>query len=317
MPEIVPLKAIDLRDAWPREDRDFTPWLAKNLDLLSSSLSLDLVLKGEEVNLPRGSGRVDVLAEQRGTEARVVIENQLEESDNSHCLRLLGYAANADADILIWVAKGFTDYHRSILAWLNKNDSIAVYAVAIKAYKVGETLTCNFDLVVEPQSRPLTPVTATRANANTRYADFYRPIRAQLSQAGLDPVGRGGWRGSWRSFQSGYSGIDYVTRLTGNEAWALLRIYGNKQEAIHEALTQQRGKIDARLGDGIEWLQGEEGAWAPIRLRETVVEDSLKNNPEVVQQWIVKNLISLRDGLQPFLDKVMEDLGMKKTDETD
>ena len=63
------------------------------------------------------AGRVDIIAQQVSTMAKVVIENQLEDSDDSHCLRLLGYAANADANILVWVARDFTAYHRSILPW--------------------------------------------------------------------------------------------------------------------------------------------------------------------------------------------------------
>ena len=39
------------------------------------------------------AGRVDIIAQQVSTMAKVVIENQLEVSDDSHCLRLLGYAA--------------------------------------------------------------------------------------------------------------------------------------------------------------------------------------------------------------------------------
>ena len=65
----------------------------------------------------------------------VVIENQLEQSDDSHCLRLLGYAATAEAYILVWVAQHFTTYHRSILNWVNEADTIDVYAVTVHRVK--------------------------------------------------------------------------------------------------------------------------------------------------------------------------------------
>ena len=310
MPEIVPLKPMDLRQAWPDEAQDFTPWLAKHLGLLSSSLSLDLRLVGTEVNLA-GAGRVDILAEQAGTEAKVVIENQLEESDHSHCLRLLGYAANADANILIWIARGFTDYHRSILAWLNATDNIAVYAVALRAYRAGKIITSNFDLVVEPQSQPTASVT-TKANANTRYADFYRPIRMQLGQAGLNPVGRGGFRGSWRSFQSGYPDVVYAARLTEDEAWVFLALYGADEKRIYKSLIRYRSEIDTGLGNSVEW-QREKDTWSSIRLRKAMTDDD-PGNPEAIQQWIVKSLVRLRDTLQPVLDEVM---GVAKDSDSD
>ena len=88
MTEIQPLEAVSLREAWPNEASDFTPWLVENIGLLGERLHLELVRK--EVTLPGDAGRVDILAQQLGTGANVVIENQLEQSDDSHCLRLLG-----------------------------------------------------------------------------------------------------------------------------------------------------------------------------------------------------------------------------------
>ena len=136
MPEIHALEPVGLREAWPDEAQDFTPWLRDHLQLLGVTLNLALEPVASEVPLP-GAGRVDIMAKQVSTEAKVVIENQLETSDDSHCLRLLGYAANADANILVWVAQDFTDYHRSILSWLNESDNIAVYAVAVKGLQGG------------------------------------------------------------------------------------------------------------------------------------------------------------------------------------
>ena len=218
MPEVYALNPVCLRKVWPDEARDFTPWLAKHLDLLGSKLNLALHLVAVEATLPE-AGRVDIIAEQVSTKAKVVIENQLEVSDDSHCLRLLGYAANADANILVWVARDFTPYHRSILSWLNESDNIAVYAVAVKAYRVGDAIAAAFQLVVEPpQSQPGTTST------NTYYANFYGPLVAQLRRSGLPPVGRGGWRGRWRSFQTGYTDVVYAAGLSEGKAWAFLDV---------------------------------------------------------------------------------------------
>ena len=106
MPEIHALEPVNLREAWPNEAQDFTPWLADHLHLLGKELNLDLKDTATEVTLPVG-GRVDIIATQADTDEKVVIENQLEDADDSHCLRLIGYAANSDANILVWVAQRF------------------------------------------------------------------------------------------------------------------------------------------------------------------------------------------------------------------
>ena len=316
MPKINTLKPACLRDLWPDEARDFTPWLADHLHLLGAKLNLALELLEVEANLSEG-GRVDILAEQVGTKARVVIENQLGGSDDSHCLRLLGYAANADANILVWVAQNFTDYHRSILSWLNESDSIAVYAVEVSAYRVGDTLAADFRLVVEPpQSQPGTTSASTRKNTNTYYATFYRPVAEQLRRSGLLPVGRGGWRGRWRSFQTGYSNVVYAAGLSEGKAWAFLAVNGAENQHIYHALTQHRAEIDGKLSGGVQWEQSRaDHSWVGLQT-EAVTSDPMFN-PEAVGQWIVDNLLRLREVAQPFLDQVMADVATSSDDTED
>ena len=313
MPDIHALEPVGLRKVWPNEAQDFTPWLADHLHLLGTELNLALELVEVEATLPE-AGRVDIIAEQVNTKAKVVIENQLGVSDDSHCLRLLGYAANADANILIWVARDFTPYHRSILSWLNESDHIAVYAVEVRAYRVGDAIAADFRLIVEPaQSQPGTTSTSSGTTANTYYANFYRPIVARLRRSGLLPVSRGGWRGRWRSFQTGYSNVIYAAMLSGGKAWAFLDFYGADNQHIYCALIQHRSEIDAELGDGLEWKQGEEQSWVGLRT-EAVTSDPILNL-EAVGEWIADNLLRLRDVVQPYLDQVIADAGGTPPDE--
>ena len=303
MPEINALDPVSLREVWPDEARDFTPWLANHLHLLESKLNLALQLVAVEATLPE-AGRVDIIAEQVSTKAKVVIENQLGESDDSHCLRLLGYAANADANILVWVARDFTKYHRDILSWLNESDNIAVYAVAVKAYRVAEAIAADFQLVVEPpQSQPGATSPSTRMTANTYYADFYRPVVAQLRRSELLPVSRGGWRGRWRSFQSGHSNVVYAAGLSEDKARVFLAVYGADNQHIYHALTQHRAEIDAKLNGGTEWEQGKDYSWIGLRTEAVLSDPDV--NLEAVGDWIAGNLLRLRDVVKPHLDEVM------------
>lgn len=60
--EIVRPEQIDLRQAWPREDRDFTPWLAQNLDFLDDVGLGALELLDIEVTVPGVGRKLDILA---------------------------------------------------------------------------------------------------------------------------------------------------------------------------------------------------------------------------------------------------------------
>ena len=302
MPEIHSLQPVDLREAWPNEAQDFTPWLAEHLDRLGAELNLDLEQPQKEAILP-GAGRVDILAKQARTDATVVIENQLGPSDDSHLLRLLGYAANAEANILVWAAREFTDYHRRILDWLNRSDTIDVYGAVVKAYRVRDTLAADFRTVVEPpQERPGTSYPA-RETISTHYAEFYRPLVAQLRRSGIQPVGRGGWRGRWRSFQTGYPRIVYATGLFEGKVQLFLSLHGADQREIYHALTQHRAEIDTQLDGPAVWEPGERES--TVMLEKDAAVTSTEENFEAVRRWMADNLLRLQAVMQPYLEKVM------------
>ena len=305
MPEIYPLEPEGLGAGWPNEAQNFTPWLAENLSLLGTQLNLELELEGTEVTLP-GAGRVDILARQAVTNDSVVIENQLGQSDDSHCLRLLGYAANAEANILIWVARDFTSYYRSILNWLNQSNSIDVYAVAVKLYRAGDVLGVTFQVEVEPQrDQPEAPALA-RVTMGTRYADFYRPLATQLRHSGLMPVRRGGWRGRWRSFETGYSpDVIYAAGFTEGKALVFLSIHGDDREDIYQALGQRREGIDGEL-DGASWDQRDRECSVILQTDGVLSDDDAEN--ERLRQWMAANLLQLQKVMQPRLDQVMSEL---------
>ncbi|MDE2774049.1 MAG: DUF4268 domain-containing protein [Gemmatimonadota bacterium] len=298
---------MDLRKAWPDEARHFTPWLAKHIDLLGAKLDLKLEQVRAEVTLG-DAGRVDIRAQQAGTGAKVVIENQLEESDDSHCLRLLGYAANAEASILVWVARAFTSYHKSILEWLNEADTIHVYAVTVRAYQMGEALAADFHTVIEPpQSQPEAP-TPGKKSLSTLYAEFYQPLAARLRRRGVQPVGRGGWRGRWRSFQTGHAGAVYATGLDEGKTQVFLALTGTGHREKYEALLRHREQIDGKVEGTPLWEDGSDSDWESRVILEgekTVSLTAPEEELEAARQWMVDNMLSLREALQPHLDQVL------------
>ena len=86
------VQKVGVRSKWPNEERDFTPWLSKNLHILGNELGMKLEL------VQRGSAGWPVLSRHSrrkiSTESvmKVAIENQLEETDHTHLGQLLTYA---------------------------------------------------------------------------------------------------------------------------------------------------------------------------------------------------------------------------------
>ena len=78
------LKKVDLRDVWSQEALDFTKWLSEepNLAILSSAVGIELELIETESSV--GSFNVDIYAQEAGTGRKVIIENQLEDTNHDH-----------------------------------------------------------------------------------------------------------------------------------------------------------------------------------------------------------------------------------------
>ena len=295
MPDVSALEPVRLREVWPNEARDFTPWLAGNITLLGEHLSLSLERPETEVTLPV-AGRVDIQARNGRTGGSVVIENQLEESDDSHCLRLLGYAADTEANVLVWVAAGFSQYHRQILRWLNDADTIDVYAVRVRAYRVGDRLAVDFRTVVAPaRSAERRPVTLT-----TLYGEFYRPLVARLRRRGVQPISRGGGRGRYRSFETGHSGATYWTGFDDYRPRVGLYLHGPGHQERYDEIASKRAVIQEHVGERSVSLRPEEHGIVVVRSELLRVAASSEEEMEVGRQWMAESLLSLRSAVEPF-----------------
>ena len=121
------LKEIkDLRKVWPHEALDFTPWLAEddNIGLLADAVGLEISVDETESNV--GDFNVDIYASEIGTDRKIIIENQLEDTNHDHLGKLITYASGKGAEVIIWVVKRARDEHRQAIEWLNQHTDSSV-----------------------------------------------------------------------------------------------------------------------------------------------------------------------------------------------
>ncbi len=307
MPKLGKLEPVAVTQIWTHEAHEFTPWLVQNLELLSEALDMPLESPQKEVVLQE-AGRVDILAKLRSdddTEETVAIENQLGPADSDHFARLIGYAASQDARILVWVASEFAPYHRRNLEWLNEKGTIEIYGVQVKAWRIGDAFAVDLSVVVTPNPQAKRNAGLT-SNSNTAYAHLYRPVVAQLRRADLPPISRGGWRGKWRAFQTGYEPHFYSLGLESvGEARAYFEARGEDAQAVYGALLEDRMEIDKELVDAeVEWHERQR--WVAVKTKASL--DDAEEKHEETRQWMVENLLNLRKVIQPRLDQIMAEL---------
>jgi len=147
------LEKVELRDFFKDEARNFTPWLAEeeNLELLSETLGVDIELEDTEVKIGRFSA--DIVGNDRSSNRKVIIENQLEKTNHDHLGKIITYSGGKDAGIVIWICKKIQQEHRSALDWLNEisTEDYSFFGIEMELWKIGNSEPApKFSIVVSP-----------------------------------------------------------------------------------------------------------------------------------------------------------------------
>ena len=300
-------READPRCVWPNEARDFTPWLAANINRLTKVLPFDLA--SIQIETEVNGGYVDITATVADSDTRVIIENQLEVSDDDHLVRIQTYAAARDAQIIIWVAKDFSQQHQQIINWMNNNtrSDVAFYGFRIRAFKKGKSKPYPFfDLVIQP-TKPVRTSNQNIARSNNRYKAFFQGIVDELSKQNLfeyEPVRS---EQSWFEFNTGLDGVTYVAAFTPRStARAKLhircRIESNHQ--VFEYLSDRKQEIEDKFGEPLNWEERSQGKHQRYLIgvyKPGSIDDAEKEMSDL-NAWMVEKLAKLKQVFDPYLD---------------
>ena len=197
---------INLREIWPNEAKDFTPWLAENIQSLGDAIDLELELQGQEALV--GGFSLDLLAKDLRSGSNVIIENQLTPTDHIHLGQLITYASGFDAGFVIWISESFREEHRQALDWLNQrtDSETQFFGVSVEVIKIDESRpSFNFKTVVMPNEwrkskRGTSSGVTPRAEA---YRKYFQALMDDLRENHRFTGARIGQPQSWYSFTSG------------------------------------------------------------------------------------------------------------------
>lgn len=259
MPEFSELSREPVREYWPDEARDFTPWLADRIDAEEPSevedvIQLDLSLRGTERSVGRYS--LDILAEADDGRT-VVIENQLEASDHDHLGKCLAYAAGVDADIVVWIAPAFNDEHADAFEWLNSHtqEGVDLFALRLAVLAIGDSAPAvQFTAVEEPsewkdRARQSTELTETRE----LYLEFWTGFRDAIEAADTPLSARKPFPENWYNNPIGRSGMKLQFKVSVQNDRAAAQLVIDDNPDAFAALREDAAEIGARIGGDVAW----------------------------------------------------------------
>lgn len=261
------LELVDLRSVWTTEDRDFTPWLAReeNLEILGDTIGMELELEAQEKDV--GPFRADLLCKDTATDDWDLIENQLEGTDHKHLGQLLTYAAGLHAVTIVWLANSFSEEHRATLDWLNEitDDRFRFFGLKIELWRIGDSLAApKFSIISKPNDWRKAVGQASRrleaeamTDSERLYLRYWTAFRGYLTEHTQSlrvktPRPRG-----WTRFSIGRSGVqlDAVVSPQKQRLAAGLYMRDDHAKAYFHLLQADQAAIEQAFGCALNWQE--------------------------------------------------------------
>jgi hypothetical protein len=298
------LKEItDLRSIWPHEALNFTPWVAENVDLLADAVGLDITVDETESSV--GDFNVDIYASETGTDRKIIIENQLEDTDHDHLGKLITYASGKGADVVIWVVKHAREEHKAAVEWLNNHtdDKIGFFLCEIKLFQIGDSQIAPAFTVVERPNDWTKEIrkTASANSTQQQRLEYWQAFNDYaFSDANFSRIfnKRKPTTDHWMDFSIGSSACHIA--VSQKRKAVDVELYINDDKELFKSLFAYKDEIEKNMEMELEWKELPERKASRILIEKTVDLDDRATWPEQFD-YIMDTCIKMKRAFKRYL----------------
>lgn len=296
----------DLRTVWPHEALDFTPWLAQddNISLLADAVGLEITVDETESSV--GDFNVDIFATETGTDRKIIIENQLEDTNHDHLGKLITYASGKSADVVIWVVKHAREEHKAAIEWLNNHtdDKIGFFLCEIKLYKIGNSDPAVKFEVIERPNGWTKEVKKNEFNGTQQqrydYWVAFEDYAFQNAQFSKNFNRRKPSTDHWMNFSVGVSSCHIMVSQIQKRDELVVELYINEDKELFHALLQHRESIEATVGFSFDWRELPEKKASRIVVQKSATLGDKEKWSEQFE-WVVDVMLKMKTGFKKYL----------------
>jgi hypothetical protein len=276
--EIEFLEPVDIRRVWAKEDKSFTPWIAKPdvmaklLDQCGIDYDGELTIR-QEVPLPGYKRKLDVLVESTSGD-KIAIENQFNEADHDHMTRALAYAVSFEAKAVILIAESFRPEFVDLAEYLNgsalafQEHGIPVFLVAIELFTApsGGSYFPRFQVAARPNEWKATLFQGTHnpgteSDRELALFNFHDRTLDDVRQATGIFRNVKSLTGNWKAGSFGISGVQIAYMVAKEVTTASIWFHTRSSKANLAGLTvlkQNAAEIQKELdGRNLTWREQE------------------------------------------------------------
>ena len=301
------LKKVELREIWSREDTDFTNWLNNNLDILGEAIGLDLEDSETECSWKDSDFRVDISATTKEGE-KIIIENQLEQTNHKHLGQIMTYMINMEAQIAVWVAKKLREEHINVINWLNEFTNKNFYLIQLESYQIDDSKPAPFFKVICQPSQEMKKIGQEKKELNERSqlkVHFWRNfLEKAKNKTDFFSNDRPYW---WtgRHNEIGKTGVEIGCRVNRNKTAVSIRFNPN----LKDKFLNLKESLESEIGFVLEQVDKNKSRGFAAKSDK---EEYLKwfdkggyRNPESewdqIQEELIDHFVKLEKALKPFL----------------
>jgi hypothetical protein len=303
------ISAVSIREVWPNEASDFTPWLAANLDVLSEKLGMELVHQATEA--PAGDFAADIIAEDISTNRKIVIENQYGSTDHRHLGQLITYSSALGASAVVWIAETIRPEHKAALDFLNLNlkATLQLYALEAAVIKIDDSKPAyTFNIVCMPTESDIAEIGGGQALSETKlkYKTFFQGLLDDLRDKYQFTKARAAQPQSWYSFRSENSKLFTYMASFAQGARVRVEVYidtGNKiwNKALFDVLNSQKAEIEQAYGHPLSWERLDAKRACRVAVYRDGSIDLDTEQLEEIRNWIETELRRIKQVFPAFV----------------
>lgn len=299
------LTKVDLRAAWNHEALDFTNWLAlqENLDILSEEIGIEIKPIKTEANV--GNFKVDILAEEEGSGRKIIIENQLEDTNHDHLGKIITYASGYDAEVIIWIVQDVREEHERAIEWLNEHtdEKINFFLIRIELWQIdGSNPAPKFDVIVSPNewAKAITSGAGDSELSETKLQqlDFWTRFKehARKKQASLrlqTPRAQ-----HWYNVSVGISDAVIALTINTRDNGIGCELYVRHNKPLYSFLKSKQQEIEAITGKA-KWDEFQVGS--RIRIMKNMPDVLDPNHFDESFAWLLEKIGQFQKAFGPLL----------------
>ncbi len=303
---------LPLNKFFKTEDRDFTPWLQDNIDMLGSTIGIDIAEAETEVSI--GNYRLDILASESGTNRKIAIENQYGTTNHTHLGQLITYMAGVNAEVVVWIAENFNEEHITAINHLNQisDEDIAFFCIKPRIIKIGDSKPAiEFVTVAKPDEwEKEVKGDITISDRGLAYKEFWTKLIEKYKQKVTTFKPRKIPNRYIYDVPAGKTGINYYWSFTNKGCfeiglWIGTRNKSKNHEIINKIISQKE-IIENKLGSPLVFINDENKKATQVHDRYDKPVDILTTSEEEKDElinWIIEWMPKFQKTLQPIINK--------------